>query len=314
MEHQESISQSPGISPSAPGYANGLPWSLQTRTWADVGISLPYGATGEIRTQCPQCHPESTQKSLQVHVQKAIWYCYYCGWKGALRRARNPSTVRSHRPRATTLPPEDHAVIKDLETLWTAARPLQAKDPVVSYLVQRDVLLPDGPYPDTLRYHPHLPYRHGDGTRMTYPSMLGYVQRSDGSGVGIHRTYLTTEGTKALVATPKKMTRVVAKGALMGSAIRLAPAGSVLGVAEGIETALSVQTYAGESCWACLSAAGLARVVIPREVEEVHIWGDHDSPGIRAAEALARRLLPFHHIKILIPETLGADWADREEA
>jgi putative DNA primase/helicase len=90
----------------------------------------------------------------------------------------------------------------------------------------------------------------------------------------------------------------------------LIPSDSLRGC-EGIETGLSVQTYAQMPVWAALSATGLAHVEIPASVTTVVIWCDHDDPGIQAGRTLATRLLrQGRTVKLLIPDTPGTDWAD----
>ena len=45
------------------------------RTWTDIGIALPYGATGEVWTTYPQCsasHHKSRDACLAVNVDKGI--------------------------------------------------------------------------------------------------------------------------------------------------------------------------------------------------------------------------------------------------
>jgi putative DNA primase/helicase len=198
-----------------------------------------------------------------------------------------------------------------LECLWAAAQPLQRHDPVVRYLLQRSVLMPEGPYPQTLRYHARLAYRDDQAQKSRHPAMLAYIQRPDGSLAALHRTYLTPQGQKASVPSPKKMTPAVFEGAITGSAVRIAPAMATLGVCEGIETALSVQTYAQMPVWAALSATGLEHLELPPSVTTVVIWCDHDAPGIRAGRALATRLLrQGRTVKVLVPDEPGSDWAD----
>jgi hypothetical protein len=58
----------------------------------------------------------------------------------------------------------------------------------------------------------------------------------------------------------------------------------------------------------------MARLIVPAEVRLVVICVDHDPAGLDAAKALARRLLlEQRHVKILTPDTPGADWADAQE-
>lgn len=59
------------------------------KTFADYGIVLPMGATGEVDVLCPQCshtRKKSRDKCLSVHVEKGTWQCQHphCFWKGGL--------------------------------------------------------------------------------------------------------------------------------------------------------------------------------------------------------------------------------------
>jgi putative DNA primase/helicase len=103
-------------------------------------------------------------------------------------------------------------------------------------------------------------------------------------------------------------------GATRGGAIRLYPASETLAIAEGIETALAVRLATGLPVWSTICAGGMARLVVPAEVELVVICADHDTAGLDAARVLARRLLiDQRRAKILMPEKPGADWADLQE-
>src|SRR5215470_6111973 len=103
-------------------------------------------------------------------------------------------------------------------------------------------------------------------------------------------------------------------GATNGGAIRLYAPAETLAVAEGIETALAVRCATGLPVWATYSAGGMARLMVPPEVCLVVICADHDPAGLAAARTLARRLLTERRrVKILTPDTPGADWADLQE-
>lgn len=55
--------------------------------WRDFKIELPFGASGEIDTTCPECsgrRKKSTAKCLSVNVDKGVWLCAHCGWSGGL--------------------------------------------------------------------------------------------------------------------------------------------------------------------------------------------------------------------------------------
>ena len=165
-----------------------------------------------------------------------------------------------------------------------------------------------------LRYHPHLAYRYEDGQRTSHPAMVARVDNPSGRAVTLHRTYLTLDGRKADVPSPKKLMSPAIPGATRGGAIRLYPAGETLAVTEGIESALAVRLATGLRVWAAICAGGMARLIVPPEVHLVVICADHDAAGLDAARALARRLLTEQRrVKILVPNRPGADWADRPE-
>jgi putative DNA primase/helicase len=73
------------------------------------------------------------------------------------------------------------------------------------------------------------------------------------------------------------------KGPLGNGAVRLGAAQEIMGVAEGVETALSAMMLTGMSVWASLGGKRLHNVELPAVVREVHIFADNDQPGREAA-------------------------------
>lgn len=122
-----------------------------------------------------------------------------------------------------------------------------------------------------------------------HPAMVALVRGSDGKPVNIHRTYLTTEGDKAPVGEARRVMDIELPS---GSAVRLSPAGDVLGVAEGIETAAACQRMFDVPTWALLNAGNMKRFVPPPGVGKVIVFGDMDASftGQAAAFELARSL------------------------
>lgn len=175
------------------------------------------------------------------------------------------------------------------------------RTPVETYLHERAIT---PPIPPCLRYHANL--KHWD-TGLFFPAMVAGVQDGDGKFTAIHRTYLLPDGRgKAEVLKPKKLLGSPADGA-----IRLAPAEKALGLAEGIETALSALQLFEIPVWAALSCSRFASVAIPDEVIEVQIFADNGAPGIEAA-AKARDTFTAAGKRVAIrrpPEAFG-DWND----
>jgi predicted P-loop ATPase len=193
----------------------------------------------------------------------------------AARLARMDRPAPPSRP---TPAKPDHSL--EVVRILDGCRPL-AGTPAETYLQCRS--LSDPGCPDLL-FHPDL--TDYDGCR----GWLGMVARPrdvNGEPVGgIHRTFLLDDGSGK--APPRKKML----GAIAGGCVRLSPIGSDghLGIAEGIETALSARAIFGVPTWAALSADGLRRWQWPAGVSRVTIFADAGEAGVQAAEALADRL------------------------
>jgi putative DNA primase/helicase len=180
-----------------------------------------------------------------------------------------------------------------------------------AYLASRGLV---GICSPALRYIPST--RVSDHPRkMFLPALLALVVGPDGKPVNVHRTYLEA-GKKADMPEPRRMM----PGPLPnGSAIRLQPHDGRLGVAEGIETALAATRDFGVPCWSLVNTSLLAGFKLPDEVDHLEIFGDNDAKfgGQAAAYALAHRAATHPRqpaVNVHIPETIGADWADRPAA
>jgi putative DNA primase/helicase len=132
--------------------------------------------------------------------------------------------------------------------------------------------------------------------------------------VTLLRTFLTLEGDKANGFG--RSSRKLMPGPLPDSvAIRLGLecnyVPSVLGVAEGIETALSVKKMFHIPCWSLINSAMMAKWNPPDGVEKVIIYGDNDKSfaGQAAAYKLASRLSAKLSVEVRIPDQVG-DWND----
>jgi putative DNA primase/helicase len=191
-----------------------------------------------------------------------------------------------------------------MNRLWRSSKAIESNDPVGRYLVCRIGLTS---FPSCLRTAYNVRY-HSDCSSF-HPAMIAMVTGPDGTPTILHRTYLTVDGLKAPVIEPRRlMPGTLAKGA----AIRLAPAGDALGIAEGIETALSASALFGVPCWAAVSAGMLAAWQPPSGAKRITIFGDNDAnhTGQAAAYALAARLRSERVVEVQIPAAVGADWND----
>ncbi len=158
--------------------------------------------------------------------------------------------------------------------------------------------------PSALRGHPSLPYYQDGKCIGRYPAMLAPVMRADGRLCGVHRTYL------ADVQPRRKLTK--AGETVKGGAVRLCEHAGVLGVAEGIETAIAAYELFKLPVWAALSATGMETFDVPLGVVKVIILADHDRnyAGPKAAYTLAHRLaIAGIGVEVKVPPVVG-DWND----
>jgi hypothetical protein len=116
--------------------------------------------------------------------------------------------------------------------------------------------------------------------------MVALVTRgSDNEPLAIHRTFLARDGDNKAPVDPQKMML----GPCRGGAVRLARAGDVLLVGEGIETCLAAMQATGYPAWAALSTSGLRTLDLPDDVRDVIILADGDKSGEAAARDAALR-------------------------
>lgn len=210
--------------------------------------------------------------------------------------------------------PNDAHKREEMAALWKRSKPIDERDAAGLYLTARTGLVI---YPPMLRFAADERYVE-DGARPTWhPVMVAKVEPSDvaaaaGETAAIHRTYLDGRGGKAEVPQARKMLGTMPTGA----AVRLMEHDEVLGIAEGIETALSAALLFRVPVWAALNSSLLQDWNPPANVETVFVFGDNDPKygGQAAAMALGHRLAVDQrrklHVNVEIPAVLGQDWND----
>ena len=247
---------------------------------------------------CPFCGGKDRWRFLDTKG-KGTWFCTHCGSGNGFEIVKRilgveyPDAVRAVENVVRTAPPARRPNVRDDEALrkaaaraWHAAEPLCDGDPAVARLRSRAIDLPG--WPEALRYAPG--------------AMLGKIVDSDGRGVNVHRTFLPSG--------PKKY---MAGRMPPGSAIRLMPHVGILGVAEGIETALSVYLLFGVPCWAAGDAGHVASFAPPPDVRALCFYADNDANfvGQLAAYNAARRLeAKGLSVAVKVPDDVGTDWND----
>ncbi len=193
--------------------------------------------------------------------------------------------------------------------LWGECVPLAIHDPCHRYLTQRG-LGQELRFPPCLRLHQALPYWDAGEKLGPFPAMVASIVDPSGRLVALHRTYLTADGRKANVPTPKKVTG--ASGLMAGASIPLhEPTGGVIGIAEGIETALATHFASGIHTVAAYCAGNMASYVWPQSVKRIVVFADADRAGVDAAQKLKIRAMQSGlSAVVLSPTTPGTDWCD----
>lgn len=201
--------------------------------------------------------------------------------------------------------PEKRAFNSNARRLWHSATAI-SDSPAEGYLAQRGILRAS----DQLRYLERTPLGPR-GAVQFLPAMLAAVTTDIGI-IAVHRTFLdTASGKLAGFERPKR-----ALGSLGCGAVRLAPpAAGRLGLAEGIESALSAMQLFGVPCWATLGNERFGLVAIPESVRELHLFIDNDAGGeLAERRALKAYSAPGRVIQPRASASAGFDWNDELKA
>ena len=180
-------------------------------------------------------------------------------------------------------------------------------DAAVDYLADTRKLWPL-PKGCTLRGHSTVEYWH-EGRRIgRYPAIVAEILDINGELVTYHVTYL--EGRQKLTQyEPRKILSPMT--GREGCAVRLMPAADTLGIAEGIETALSAAMLDDLPVWAALNTSLLSRFEPPPGVTTLRVYADRDEPGLTAAARLMERLQGRVRFELCIPCAPYKDFNDQ---
>ena len=256
---------------------------------------------------CCPAHPDRTPSlSITLGKRAILVHCFAGCTNEAVMQGLGKAGVRisdlfdGTGEAITPMPREDIADSNALR-LWRDASIL-SDSPAARYLAGRAITTSS---PD-LRFHPRMPLGPKGAVRFL-PAMVAAV-RNDAGVLALHRTFLDPAGRGlASFGGPKR-----ALGSLGSGAVRLAfPRGGRLGLAEGIETALSAMQLFGIPCWATLGNERFGLVTIPESVRELHLFVDNDAGGVLADEhAREAYACEGRRIATRCPGRPGADWND----
>ncbi len=172
-------------------------------------------------------------------------------------------------------------------------------------------------------FHPKLPSWRRDKTGWVnegvYPAIVSIIRNNKGEIRNIHRTFITDNGDKAPIESPRKLGASIATQPINGCSVHLCPPASAMAIAEGLETVLAVkEAYQSKLAVNCaLNATLMGQWEAPVGVKTVVIFADLDESetGEVAAQKLYEKLEKKGlevYIALPLPEESmsGVDWAD----
>jgi DNA primase len=240
---------------------------------------------------CP-FHGEKSP-SFYIFAGGQRFHCFGCGASGdvldfvmafhgvRLREAAEmitggnlPVAPASPTPRVRPEAEDDRDTTAEARTIWDAAIAL-AGTPAEAYLRRRGITMN---LPACLRFSR---IRYGSRGPL-HPALICAITGKAGDLVGIQRTYLTEDGSKAAFEKVK-----LSLGRIRGGAIHLGPAAASMLVTEGLEDGLTLAQALGRSVWVAAGTSMLPAMSFPASVRAIVIGADGDAPGETAAQKAA---------------------------
>ena len=233
-----------------------------------------YGTYGMCR--CPVHDDRTPSLSVRVGDTRLLLKCFAgCDTRDVLSAIRRiDGSILS--AKGDGAPPAwvDEWIEGRVHELWQSGQNLSGS---LAGAYRRNRLIDS--YSTALRYHDRTPLGRRAQLRLR-PAMLAAI--TSGSGLlALERTFLEPPGRRARgIGKPRRML-----GRPRNGSVRLAPASDVLGLAEGVETAMSAMILLGFPVWATLGSERLAHVAIPGSVRTLILLPDNDRAGRIGAEA-----------------------------
>jgi hypothetical protein len=288
---------------------------------AIIGQHVTLARRGRLHTGLCPFHGENTPS---FNVYEDHYHCFGCGAHGdvfdwlthhrglsmreAVAHLGGDCAESSSGPKLPTVTmPSVKPIVAQPPTLdfarriWSEAVPA-AGTIVEAYLASRGLRFERGL---PMKFHPACPR---DFERL--PAMLFLMTDPiSAAPSGVHRTFLRPDGSGKAEGTAKMM-------AGAAGVIRLVPDEEVcfgIGIAEGIETSLSIMRHAGwRPVWACCSTGGIAKFPVLQGIDSITIFPDADDKGagLKAARECAERWRGANREVTLRVPPAGCDWND----
>jgi putative DNA primase/helicase len=278
-----------------------------------------YGPAKGDLVHCPAHDDKNPSLQITVTDNKLLWHCHAgCSqeavreqlvadglWPAKIDTSTSAGQIPNSQSRADKNDRDkiNHQELLDACIGWEDLKDEQ-RDILQRYARSRSIQMPD----TVLFLAPNKSKRL---TGRYFPAMVFEI--AVGSAItGAHITWLASNGSSKLAVDDPKRTY----GRVKDSKIYLHDEydrHEPIVVAEGIETALSVEKITGLKAVAACNAANLGRISVPKS-SEIIIAADNDPAGLEGANKLARRLSAEGRIvRVAMPFPRGnqkRDWND----
>lgn len=256
--------------------------------------------------RCPAHDDQNPSLSIRIGRSALLFKCFAgCETGDVLRALRDidARAIRSVEAAAADFSdvPRETVFRERAREIWDRACPLLGS-PAEGYMAGRGLRVSTS----ALRFQSRTPLgtRHG---LLFRPAMIAAVQEA-GRLLAIQRCFLDCEGSRLAsdLGNPRRML-----GRPCGGAVMLWPATETLGLAEGVETAMSAAALLRLPVWATLGAERLDQILIPETVRRLFILPDNDRSGRRgAAKAMYAYSRQGRRVETVWPPNGMNDWND----
>jgi len=292
------------------------------------GVLLALGVDGKFLTgkhiDCPICKSGKDKFRFDNKEGRGTFYCNDCGagdgWKllrlihgWDFRTAANKVDGVIGRVRKTNFNLAVGAEKRQqrLDRIATRIRPVNSSVKVLQYLSRRGFSHKTiKALSDDVGFVQNLEYWENGRVVGRYEALVSAV-RYKGKVITYHLTYLEN-GFKANVEAPRKYLPPIRS--LAGSAVQAMPLSSgVVGIAEGIESALAAYEIFNIPTWAATNANNLDSFDIPSRTEKLIIFSDNDKNfvGQKSAYSLAWKCAKKGlKVDVMVPPEKNTDWCD----